>query len=328
MTEFTFVSTSDIHISDVNPPSRLDNFKEAIFDKISQMRVACKKLNADAALIAGDLYNIKQPMKNSHALNQQLIAEFRQFPCPIYMIEGNHDLTANRLESLKDQPLGVLFADKTLLQLRHEIIEKNGNKVSLVGVPFIDDLDLDTLVIPDKNDAKIQICLMHLYAGMKAGMMYKERLYGYDELAKFSPDIFVLGHYHVDQGIYDLNGKYFISLGSMSRGTMHEENTEHQPQLGFIRITVDDEGNVEKSLRSIKLRVKPAIEIFDMDKKAEEKKESEAIKLFVEKLATEAVAMNVQKGDVVENIIEQMNVASVIQDRVLHYIQLARSQKK
>jgi hypothetical protein len=109
---------------------------------------------------------------------------------------------------------------------------------------------------------------------------------------------------------------------------MHEENTEHQPQLGFIRITVDDEGNVEKSLRSIKLRVKPAIEIFDMDKKAEEKKESEAIKLFVEKLATEAVAMNVQKGDVVENIIEQMNVASVIQDRVLHYIQLARSQKK
>ena len=234
MIEFTFVSTSDIHISDVNPPGRLDNFKEAIFEKLAQMRGACKKLNADGALIAGDLYNIKNPAKNSHALNKQLIAEFKQFPCPIYVIEGNHDLTANRLESIKDQPLGVLFEDKTLIRLRHELIEKNGIKISLVGVPFIDELDLETLVIPNKADAKVQICLMHLYAGMRPGMLFNERLIGYDELAKFSPDIFVLGHYHVDTGIEEIAGKYFVNLGSMSRGTTAEENIDHEPKLGFI----------------------------------------------------------------------------------------------
>lgn len=326
MTEFTFVSTSDIHVSDVNPPSRLDNFKEAVFEKIAQMRGACKKLNADAALIAGDLYNIKNPARNSHTLNQQLIAEFKQFPCPIYMIEGNHDLTANRLDSIKDQPLGVLFEDKTLLRLRHEIIEKNGVKVSLVGVPFTEELVLEALKIPEKNnDIKVQICLMHLYASMRPGMLFKERIYGYDELTILSPDIFVLGHYHVDQGIEEINGKHFISLGSMSRGTIAEENIDHQPQLGFIRISVDDEGNVEKVIRSIKLRIKPAGEVFDMAKKAEEKKESEDIKLFVEKLAEETVGVTVDKGDVFDNILEKMKVATIIRDRVLYYIQEARS---
>lgn len=329
MTEFTFVSTSDIHISDVNPPSRLDDFKESIFEKLAQMRGACKKLNADAALIAGDLYNIKNPAKNSHTLNQQLIAEFKQFPCPIYMIEGNHDLTANRLESIKDQPLGVLFEDKTLLRLRHEIIEKNGVKISLIGVPFTEDLDLETLVIPEKgSDIKVQICLMHIYAGMRPGMLFQERLFGYDELARLSPDIFVLGHYHVDQGIEEINGKYFISLGSLSRGTLAEETIDHEPKLGFIRISVDDNGNAEKTVRSIKLRVKPASEVFDLVKKEEEKKENENIKMFVEKLAEETAGVTVEKGDVFESIIEKMKVATVIRDRVLHYIQEARSIKQ
>jgi DNA repair exonuclease len=327
MVEFTFISTSDIHISDVNPPSRLDNFKEAIFEKIAQMRGACKKLNADAALIAGDLYNIKNPAKNSHTLNQELIGEFRQFPCPIYAVEGNHDLTANRLDSIKDQPLGVLFKDKTLHQLRHEIIEKNGVKISLVGIPYTDDLDLSTLKIPDKGDAKLQICVMHIYAGLKAGMLFKERLFGYDELSKLSPDIFVLGHYHCDQGIEEVNGKKFISLGAMSRGTIAEENIDHQPQIGFIKITINDDGTVEQVLRSIKLKVKPVVEVFDMDKKKEQQQENEEIKLFVEKLASEVAGTTLQKGDVLESILAQMSLAGVIRDRVLHYIQEARSVK-
>lgn len=65
MTEFLFITASDIHISDSNPRSRIDNFKESIFEKIKQMRMACNKLGADGAIIAGDLYNIKNPAKTA-----------------------------------------------------------------------------------------------------------------------------------------------------------------------------------------------------------------------------------------------------------------------
>lgn len=321
MTEFVFITANDIHISDNGPRSRIDDFKETMLDKINQMGMVCKKLNADAAIIAGDLYNLKNPTKNSHNLNQELITEFNLFPCPIYMIEGNHDITANRLESIDDQPLGVLFADGTLIQLRHEIIEKDGIKISLVGVPYMENLDLSTLHIPKKEDCISQICVMHLYAGMKPGMLYKERLYGYDELEIFSPDIFVLGHYHVDQGIYEYNGKYYVNIGSMSRGAISEEDIDHQPQIGFIKISVED-NEPSYTLRSINLKAKPASEVFDLIKKKQEQKEKEEIKIFVEKLISETVETS-DKKKTVDELIENMDMAKIVRDRVLYFIQEA-----
>jgi DNA repair exonuclease SbcCD nuclease subunit len=292
--------------------------------KIAQMRMACTKLNADGAIIAGDLYNLKQPSKNSHRLNQELIAEFRMFPCPIYMIEGNHDLTANRIESLRDQPLGVLFEDKTLQQLRHQIIEKDGHKISLVGVPYTEKLELNELTIPENKGYVCQICVMHLYATLKKGYQYKERLYGYDELERLSPDIFIFGHYHIDQGIYEQNGKYFINIGSMSRGILAEDNITHQPQIGYLKISIDGE---ERSIvaQPIKLRVKPAHEVFDLDKREEEKKENAEIQLFVEKLAAETV--KTEKTESIEDAVTKIDMTGLVRQRVLHYIQEARLKK-
>lgn len=323
MTEFIIITANDIHISDNGPRSRIDDFKSVVLGKISQMCMACNKLNADFAVIAGDLYNLKNPAKNSHNLNQELIKAFSQFNCPIYMIEGNHDLTANRLESLEDQPLGVLFADKTLLQLRNEIIEKDGIKISLVGVPYTDGLDLETLKIPDKDDCITQICAMHQYTGLKGGMLFKERLYGYDELSEFSPDIFILGHYHIDQGIHqEPNGKYFINIGSMTRGTLSEEDIDHNPQIGFIKITVENNEPVY-TLRSINLKVKPAAEIFDLIKREQEDQEREEIKLFVERLASEAMEESADSAKSIDELIETMDMAKTVRDRVLYFMQEA-----
>jgi len=326
VTEFIFITSNDIHISDTGPRSRIDNFKETMLGKIGQMRMACSKLNADGAIIAGDLYNLKNPSKNSHQLNQDLINEFRQFPCPIYMIEGNHDLTANRLDSLKEQPLGVLFADKTLHQLRHEIIEKNGHKVSLVGIPYTEKLDLTKLEIPENEGYLCQICVMHLYATLKKGYQFRERLYGYDELDKLSPDIFVIGHYHIDQGIYEQSGKYFVNIGSMSRGVLAEDLIDHRPQIGFIKI-VEDEGIRSIIARPINLRVRPVEEIFDLEKHAEEKKENQEIQQFVEKLAKEATEIKTAKTEDIEDTIAAMAMADTVRQRTLHYIQEARHKK-
>ncbi len=323
MTEFTIITANDIHISDNGPRSRVDNFKETVLGKIAQMRMAASKLNADAVIIAGDLFNLKNPARNSHNLNIELIEVFKQFSCPIYMIEGNHDLTGNRLESIDDQPLGVLFKDETLIQLRNEILEKDGVKISLVGVPYEEGLDLETLEIPEKGDCVCQVCAMHLYAGLKGGMLFKDRLYGYDELEKFSPDIFVLGHYHIDQGIHEQNGKYFINIGSFTRGTLSDEDIDHNPQIGYIKIAVD-EGEVTYALRSINLKVKPSSEVFDLVKREQEKQENKEIELFVEKLASEVVEETAtDKEKSINDLIDSMSIVKEVRDRALYFIQEA-----
>jgi DNA repair exonuclease SbcCD nuclease subunit len=326
MTEFTFITANDIHISDSGPQGRIDDFKSAMLDKLSQMAMACSKLKADAAIIAGDLYNIKNPAKNTHKLNRELIEVFKTFPCPIYMIEGNHDLTANNIGSLEEQPLGVLFADKTLIQLRHEVIQKGDCKISLVGIPFTEGLEPSTLVLPDKEDYSAQICVMHLFAVLKSGNMFGERLYGYDELVRLPADIFVLGHYHIDQGIYESEGKYFINIGSMSRGTLAEESIDHSPQIGLIKIAVN-QGKTEYNIKALKLKVRPAKEVFDLVKKEEQQKQKEEIQIFVDKLATEAVKETVESAKTIDDVIDAMGLVKVIKDRVVHFIQEALAQK-
>jgi len=325
-TEFVFITANDIHISDNNPRSRIDDFKTTILNKLSQMGMACNKLNADGAIIAGDLFNIKNPTKNSHKQNKELVKVFNDFKCPIFMIEGNHDLTGGRLDSLEEQPLGVLFEDNTLRQLRHEVIEKNGVKISLVGIPYSEDIELSKLNIPKKEDCVTQICAMHLYSSLKGGYLFDERIYGYDELAELSPDIFVLGHYHLDQGIHKESDKYFINIGSLSRGTIAEENINHHPQIGFIKINVKD-NKPTYSIRSLRLNIKPVEEVFDLEKKREIEKEKKEIESFVEKLASETSAEDIKNSDTIDSLIDKMNITKEIKDRVLNLIQEATAKK-
>ena len=321
--DFLFITANDVHINDVAPRSRIDDYKGAILGKLGQMGMVCSKFGADAALIAGDLFDNKEPARNSHELNQDLVRVFKTFPCPIYMVEGNHDMKANRLDSIGKQPLGVLYEDGTLKKLREAVIEKKGVKVSLVGVPYEQDLDLAELKIPPKDGFVSQICVMHLYAGLKAGDMFGERLYGYDELEKLSPDVFVIGHYHVDQGMYEQNGKWFVNIGCMGRGTLAEESLDHKPQIGLVRVSVDDHGNTSYSMKPYPLRVKPASEVFDVERRREEKKESEEIQKFVEKLASEAAAEAIPGAKSIEDVLAKLDLAKAVKDCVMKYIHQA-----
>ena len=331
--DLIFLTANDIHVSDGNPRSRIDDFKESVFDKIGQLKSASVKLKADAVLMAGDLYNLKKPIHNSHTLNRELIEAFKQFKCPIYAVPGNHDLSGNNLDSITSQPIGVLFEDGTLHNLAsavtivkdkidgitQQVISKKDLKVSLVGIPYIEDLDLDKLAIPPKGDCQVQICLMHVYAGPQAGNVHKERLYGYDELAKLGPDIFVLGHYHIDQGIRTMHGKTFINIGSISRGILSEENIDHKPKIGFLKISLTD-GKISVVTDSILLKVKPVGEIFDLNKREEEKRESAEIQKFIEELVKEA---KIGDSTTLESVLDAMNLSKIVRDRTVNFIQEA-----
>lgn len=330
MDEIILLTAGDIHISDTSPRARVDNFKETMLGKIDQLRIAAKKLRADAVLLTGDIYNLKNPVKNSHDLNRELIEIFRRFDCPVYAIPGNHDLTADDLDTLSSQPISVLFASGALRNLSagtSNYIEKNGLKISLIGIPYLKDLKIPQLKIPPDDDCAAQICLMHIYAGPKAGKMHKERLYGYDELSVLSPDIFVLGHYHYDQGIEWVDKKCFVNLGSISRGTLTDERIDHTPKFGFIKIsreTIDSE--IKMDVDSIPLKVKPANEVFDLIKRADEEKQGEDIEKYVAHLVAEA-SSKVMKMTVEDQLIK-MKIEKEIQDTILDLIREARTNRK
>ena len=323
MPEMLIITAGDIHISDTNPRSRKDNFKETILGKLDQLKNLSNKMKADAVLLTGDIYNIKFPTKNSHDLNRELIELFKKFKCPVYAIPGNHDLTADDLDTLPEQPISVLFASGYVKNLKHEILSKKELKVSLVGIPFQKQLDLGNLQIPSKEDAVAQICLMHIYAGPDAGNLFKERLYGYSELSVLGPDAFVIGHYHVDQGIQWLDKKCFVNLGSISRGSQSDENLNHIPKFGILKISDTGLITAETSL----ITIKPSDEVFDLKKREDEKKEGQEIQKFVEHLVAEATATDLKKLTV-EDHLKTMTIEKEVSDMVLELILEASTNKK
>ena len=325
MKKIKFITFTDVHISDINPSARLGNYKRDILDKLRQIGAAGKKLGVDFYLFGGDLFHIKAPIKNTHNLVVQLTDTFKNYGAPIYSTEGNHDLRGS-YENINEQPIQVLYSSGTLKQLREEQLDINGIKIVLRSTPFNEKKDVE---LPPLNregrGCDASVCILHLYATPDGGMLYKNRLYSYDELAVTGDDIYFLGHYHIDQGINVLNKgfpQYFINVGAVSRGTTSEDNIKRDPKIGYVEIEKDDSGKISIKAQAIKLKVKPASEVFDLDEKEAEKVKIEATAEFAEKLQNDVEGV-VTSTVSLEDEVAKLQAEQEIIDSVKFYLEQA-----
>jgi Icc-related predicted phosphoesterase len=322
MKKVRFITFSDVHISDVNPSARLGSYKRDILTKLKQIGAAGKKLGVDFYIFAGDLYHIKSPIKNTHHLNTVLTETFQSFGVPIYATEGNHDLRGS-YENFDEQPLKVLYTSGTLIQLRSVSLEINGIKLLLRGFPF-KEYEFD--VKKAESDADLKICVLHLYATPDGGFLFKNKLFSYNELSQSGDNIYVLGHYHIDQGIKTVTDKeylqYFINVGAVSRGTTSEDNIKRDPKIGYVEITKDDDGKIDIKTQTIKLNVKPAEEVFDLVEKEAEKEKMEVTEQFVEKLQKN-LDSGIANTSSIDDEVSKLQAEKEIIDSVKYYLEQA-----
>jgi len=105
-----FVSCNDLHISERNPVSRTDNYQEAIFAKLDQVKKLAVAVKARAVLIAGDIFHEKTRVPYSLTCRfLNWCTSIRVLGIDVVAIPGNHDLKNDRYDSLSGHPLGLLF---------------------------------------------------------------------------------------------------------------------------------------------------------------------------------------------------------------------------
>jgi DNA repair exonuclease SbcCD nuclease subunit len=330
MEPIRFITFTDVHASVVNPASRLGSYEEDIFDKLNQIRKVGEKSKVDFFLFGGDLFNLKYPMRNPHELNSKLIKLFKSFPAPIYATEGNHDLRNDSYETFQEQPLCVIYSSGALIQTRDERFEVKGLKVRIRSFPFKEEPNL--LEIPKAKDgtADLNICLLHLYSSLEGGALFKQKIYSYKEIAELGDDVFLLGHYHLDQGIETLEhdgvNQTFVNVGAISRGSLADDKLERIPQIGFVEVSKPGETLVFKC-QSGKLRVKPFEQAFDVVKKAEEKKQLEDAEIFVSKLQSDLTVAD-DDEDRVKKEVMALDVDKEVLDKVVYFLEEAELTKK
>ena len=129
-----YLLINDCHLTNESshPGSCTASYTDDLFDLLYQASGIAYELNCAAMIQLGDLFHIKTPGRNSHALIQRTLRWAKLAPCPLYVVPGNHDLLHDRLESLNEgQPLGVLF-DSGIVKMASGYLDN----LPVYGVPW------------------------------------------------------------------------------------------------------------------------------------------------------------------------------------------------
>jgi DNA repair exonuclease SbcCD nuclease subunit len=327
MSEIKFISSSDEHLSDLAPGFRKDDYRSTILSKLDWQGQLARKFKADGFLRAGDLFHVKAANKTTMSTLAQVSAIHKQYPCPTYIIPGNHDLSHNDLETVPRQPLGVILESGVCYPLVSEIFLAGSLKVRVIGVGYTVDLDYDGLreLTQKKEDDCYTIAVIHALAAYapeeRIQSFFCERIFDYRDLVfQGCPDVYIFGHYHKDQGITEHCGVKFVNLGAVSRGALSFENVERKPKVGLI--TCNSQG---VSVESHEIPCQDASVIFDFEKKKQLDKERKDLNEFISKLYSD-LALS-QDGGISEKInkLQNSDYPVDLKNLVLNTLELAEA---
>jgi DNA repair exonuclease SbcCD nuclease subunit len=324
MSRLAFIFRTDVHQSDRSPASWKGDYQAEVWDCLDQIGELARKYKADGVLDGGDYFHVKAATRNSHGIVAQTAEVHRGYPCPTYHTPGNHDIAYNNLDTTGKQPLGVLYAAGVFHQLGEHVFEGGGLRVRLVGVPYNPKRTLEELRQLKKEPGEVMIALVHALAAEKPPAhvedFYGDPVFRYGDLVyDGGPDIWCFGHWHKAQGVVELQGRYFVNPGAVSRGALVRENLERVPQVALIEVT--DKG---VTVGTIPLTVPPAADVFDLERKERRETESQVIEGFIEHLQ-EGVDAD-PAASVEDNIGALVDFASDVRSLALDYLRRARGE--
>lgn len=307
-------------MADRGPSSRVDDWVETVFDKLSQVRDIAKEVGASAILDGGDFFHIKSPGRNSHELVRRTAEHHADYPCPVYCTPGNHDSVYGDYTFLPQQPLGVLYAAGVFKKLYNEydaLFEKDGLKVRIVGVPYPGTQNgLEKIQALRKRDEDVLICVAHVLASLTGGSMFEgEDIVRYSDLLTAAPDVFCFGHWHMDQGVEILGNKTFINLGSLTRGSLSQDEVQRRPASAVIECT---KSGATVEIR--RLKVKPAEEVFDVDARNRQVRQQIEMDAFVNRIR-EGLRPKIEGETLKEVLGATSGVPNEVREKALFYLE-------
>lgn len=346
---------TDVHLSDVAPLSRTDDWTETVLGKLRQVGLVASRVGAAGVLDGGDFFHVKSPMKNSHALIRRVADVHRtSYNCPVFGNVGNHDCVYGDYSYLDQQPLGVLFSTGVFGRLydEYEVFFgpaastgsatraypfnrttgewaqgdpfSIGNKevpiVRVVGVPYHGPkYDPQRWHSMTRGPEDFFVVVAHLLASRAGGTMFEnEDIVRYDSLAHHPADAFLFGHWHRDQGIEDVDGKLVVNVGSLTRGALSQDEMVRKPACVVLSFAPGERVKAQV----VRLKVADASAVFDVASRRRAEARTESMDAFVARVRQRLV---LDQGVPLEDVIRGMDVSDRVRERTLHYLEQALS---
>ena len=320
-----FVTRSDVHISDHTPQSRTDDWAATVIDKLAQVGEIAREVEADAVLDNGDFFDVKSPVRNSHALVRRVADVHAEYPCPVWGNVGNHDCVYGNIDFLDQQPLGVLFATRVFQRCydEHEqslLDPQSQVKVRVVGIPYHGpQYDRERFKVAKAGEDYL-VAMAHVLGSPGGGTMFEgEDIVKYNDLLDLSPDVdvWILGHWHKDQGIIEHRpGKWIVNIGALTRGALSQDDLERTPGVAILTFRKEE---IEVVRRYLKIR--PVGEVFNLERRVQAESRAMAMEAFVSSLRE--TLGDERNAESLQDKIGRMGVPDSVRERTLLYIEEA-----
>jgi exonuclease SbcC len=249
------ISATDFHIQEATPQSRLDDYKDAMIDKLLNFKSIIAKSKAKMFIIPGDVFNVPVISKEMFG---EVMEIFRSYNIPIYIVPGNHDMIGYNINSLKGTMLGLLFKSGIAKPLTREhfldFTTKDGTEVHIEGQESMAIMDSPKGNIQleyglrNKKKNAVNVLVAHGYIFDKEHHPFNSRMnkpkYITDKkgekrirpwctLLEDVPndaDLIIAGHYHEPIEPLEYNGTTLVNTGSFGR----VEKTKRNPKFMII----------------------------------------------------------------------------------------------
>ncbi len=243
------VYTTDWHLSDLPPGKRRDNYRASILEKICFQSALAAKVHG-VGLTGADIFHHKNPdsRANSHGLVEETISTLQTFPLgKIFGTVGNHDIRWDRIDTLPNQPLGVLIAAGVYHNLAAQsVIFTNADSTVRVLVESpaycgtLGALDWLQKSGPRPAGVTYRVGIIHAYgrAGDR-GDLYGEPFIGYNELAELDYDILLWGHDHSRKETETVGNITHINLGSLARAALNYDEVDRPVCATILSFATD-----------------------------------------------------------------------------------------
>jgi hypothetical protein len=150
-------------------------------------------------------------------------------------------------------------------------------------------------------------------------MFEGEDIIKYSDLLDTAPDLYCFGHWHKDQGIVELGDKKFLNLGSLTRGSLSQDEVERQPAAAVIKCSMV-QGSPVIEIDVHRISVRPASEVFDIEGRARQVKRQVEMDSFVNAIKD---ALQPQKeGETLSDSINKFGgIPNEVRERALMYLE-------
>lgn len=263
-----FLITGDWHITNLPPINRIDNYEEAIFNKVNWLLTTAKKHNCTAVLQPGDMtdkYSLPDYLKRRYVML------FLSHGIKIITIPGQHDLRYH-INKIENTAFGVFNAAYT--QVASSTPIELGDNVDVYGAGWKSQ-------IPEiKNKDVYNILLIHkmVIDNVKLWAEQKEYIMSATLATQYGYDIVVSGDNH-NSFLYDKGNEILFNCGSLMRSTSAQMN--HRPVCYVLDMQ-------DMSYEPIYIPVDNIDDVMRVDEIIEEKDLNDELTSFVESFQSSA----------------------------------------